>query len=147
MRSRPDAAEIRGRARLHGLFPEESRYFPGQRWCNIGLRTLHLLGISGLGGGFLYPGLESDWLGYLYLTTFSGIGLTLIFIWSNGIWLLQLRGQAILLKILLLALMPLWPELRLPLFVLVIVISGVISHAPAKVRYYSPLYGRCIESS
>ena len=147
MRSRPDAAEIGGRAWLRGLFPEESRYFPGQRWFNIGLRTLHLLGIAGLGGGFLYPGLESDWLGYLYLTTFSGIGLTLISIWSNGIWLLQLRGQAILLKVLLLSLIPLWPELRLLLFVLVIVISGVISHAPAKVRYYSPLYGRCIEDS
>lgn len=127
------------------LFPENSRFFPGQRWMNIGLRTLHLLGLAGLGAGFLYPGTDEVWRSYLSLTLWSGLGMCLIFAWSNGIWLVQLRGHAILLKILLLALIPLWPDAGATLFITVIVISGLISHAPASVRYYSVFHGRRVE--
>ena len=128
------------------LFPAESRYFPGQRWVNISLRTLHLIGLAGLGGGFLYPVADEAWRLYLELIVWSGIGLVAIAVWNNGIWLLQLRGQAILFKLLLLALMPLFPEGRMALLLAVIVISGVVSHAPAAVRYYSLIHGRRIES-
>lgn len=119
------------------LFPSQSRFFPGQRWVNISLRTLHLVGLAGLGGGFIYPIEAHVWRPFLDLTIWSGMGLVLIAIWNNGSWLVELRGQAILLKLVLLALIPLWPELRLPLFVSVIVLSGVMSHAPASVRHYS----------
>lgn len=74
------------------------------------------------------------------------MGLTAIAVWNSGIWLIQLRGQAILLKLLLLSLMPLIPSQRLPLFLAILVISGVISHAPASVRYYSLFHGRRIDS-
>lgn len=127
------------------LFPAESRLFPGQRWVNISLRTLHLIGVAGLGGGFLYTAEGDTWRAFLDLTIWSGIGLTIISLWNNGIWLMQLRGQAILLKLLLLGLMPLLPLLRLPLFITVLIISGVIAHAPAKVRYYSIYHRRMIE--
>ncbi|HHH39828.1 MAG TPA: hypothetical protein ENK50_09670 [Sedimenticola sp.] len=127
------------------LFPDHSRFFPGQRWVNIGLRTLHLLGVAGLGAGFLYAAADDAWRPYLWLTLASGAGLSLISIWNQGVWLLQLRGQAILLKLLLLGLIPLWPAWKLPLFVAVILISGVISHAPGKVRYYSLYHRRQIE--
>ena len=43
------------------LFPAESRFLPGQRWVNILLRTLHLIGIAGLGGGFFYPSEGDLW--------------------------------------------------------------------------------------
>ena len=128
------------------LFPAESRLFPGQRWVNISLRTLHLIGLAGIGSGFLYPAHAGASNSYLYLTFASGLVLTLISIWSNAIWLLQLRGQAILLKLLLLALIPLWPMFSGGLLILVIIISSYISHAPGDVRYYS-IYHRCrIES-
>jgi len=126
------------------LFPSESRFFPGQRWANITLRTLHLIGIAGLGGGFLYPALDETWRLYLQLTIISGAGLSLISICSNGIWLLQLRGQAILLKLLLLGLISLLPAFKLPLLMVIILISGYISHAPARVRYYSLWHRRQI---
>ncbi|MCB1759131.1 MAG: hypothetical protein KDI68_05020 [Gammaproteobacteria bacterium] len=128
------------------LFPVESRFFPGQRWANISLRTLHLIGVAGLGGGFLYPAEGEGWRLFLDLTIASGLGLMLISIWNNGVWLIQLRGQAILLKLLLLALIPLLPELRLSLFIATLVISGIIAHAPASVRYYSLYHRRRIES-
>ena len=127
------------------IFPRNSRFFPGQRWVNISLRTLHLIGLAGLGGGFLYASESESWRLFLSLTLWSGTGLMLISIWNNGIWLLQVRGQAILLKLLLLALIPLWPEMKVPLFLAVIVISGLISHAPANVRYYALFHGRRIE--
>lgn len=127
------------------LFPPVSRLFPGQRWVNIGLRTLHLIGIAGLGGGYFYAAVDQSWLGFLYLTLASGLILTLLSLWSNGIWLLQLRGQAILLKVLLLALIPFWPEHKIALMLAVIIISGLIAHAPGNVRYFSVLHGRRIE--
>ena len=119
------------------LFPQESRHFRGQRWINISLRTLHLIGLAGLGGGFLYPAAGDQWKVYLDLVLWSGIGLLGIAVWNNGVWLLQLRGQAILLKLVLLGLMPLFPDWRFSLLLLIVVLSGVVSHAPASVRYYS----------
>ena len=128
------------------LFPAQSRFLLGHRWINITLRTLHLVGIAGLGAGFLYAGLDGSWLPYLYLTCISGLLLTLLSIWSNGIWLIQLRGQLILLKLLLLVAVVLLPELKLELFVLVIVLSSVVSHAPGDIRYYSLFHRRRIET-
>lgn len=127
------------------IFPAESRLIPGQRWVNISLRTLHLLGMAGLGGGYFYAAAGETWLGFLYLTLASGLALMLLSIWSDGIWLMQLRGQAILLKVSLLALMPVWPEQETPLLVAVILISGLISHAPGDFRYYSIFHRRRIE--
>lgn len=124
------------------LFPAESRFFPGQRWVNIMLRTLHLIGIAGLGGGFFYVAEGDLWRTFFDFTLWSGVGLMAIAIWNNGTWLVQLRGQAILLKLLLLGLMPMFPALRLPLFLAILIISGVISHAPASVRYHSLFHGR-----
>ncbi|MES9906126.1 MAG: hypothetical protein ABW168_26040 [Sedimenticola sp.] len=127
------------------LFPEESRFFEGQRWANVIFRTLHLVGLAGVGAGFFYPAVDDSWRLYFWLTMISGVGLMLISIWSNGIWLVQLRGQAIMLKLLLLALIPLLPDFRAALFLSVIVISGLISHAPANTRYYSLIHRRRID--
>ncbi|MCP4996377.1 MAG: hypothetical protein GY934_21775 [Gammaproteobacteria bacterium] len=118
------------------FFPDAARAFRGQRWVNIGLRTLHLVGIAGLGAGFLYTAADLSWQLYYQITLYSGLGLMLIAIWNHGVWLLQLRGQAILFKLLLLLLIPLFPGWEKTIFLLIILISGVISHAPGKVRYY-----------
>lgn len=127
------------------LFPPVSRQFPGQRWANIGLRTLHLIGLAGLGGGFFYPAADNSWVAFLYLTLLSGAALSLLFVWSNGIWLIQLRGQVILVKLMLLGAIPLWPEFKVALLLAVILLSGLISHAPGDVRYYSLFHRRRIE--
>lgn len=117
------------------IFPQESRYFSGQRWLNIALRTAHLVGISGVGGGFLFN-LEFElWRYYLILTLVSGSLMMAIESWSNGVWLIQLRGFAIFLKLSLLAILLIIGANSL-MMISVIVISGVIAHAPAKVRYY-----------
>ena len=71
--------------------------------------------------------------------------MVLIELWSHCIWLLQVRGLAIMLKLLLLGAAILLPDVADPwLLFMVIMISGIISHAPSRQRYYSPFYGRKI---
>ena len=127
------------------LFPQKSRYLPGHRWINIGLRTLHLIGIAGLGGGYFYPAENDLWQSFLHLTLISGLLLSLLFVYNNGICMVQLRGQVILVKLLLLCVMSLWPNYAAWLLVVILVLSGWISHAPAAVRYYSVFHGRRVE--
>ena len=126
------------------IFPEQARSLPAQRWLRISLRTLHLIGVSGLGGAFLFEVDPSLWLPYWWLVMISGSLLMLIELWISGIWLLQLAGQAILLKLLLLAAIKWWPAADMVLFIVIIIISGVISHAPARWRHYSIWHRRVL---
>jgi len=127
------------------IFPENSRGFPGMRWVNITLRTLHLIGIAGIGGAYLYTIEGREWMPYLWLTLFSGFGLMGISVYSNGIWLLQLRGVVILVKLFLLLIVTLMPQVSFPLIILVIILSGVVAHAPGNLRYYSIWHRKQIE--
>lgn len=127
------------------LFPDQSRSVPAQRWIKISLRTLHLIGTAGLGGAYLYGAAAADWQVYFWLTISTGLAMALLECWSNAIWLLQVRGIAIVTKVLALLSISLLEGASLPLFLLVIVISGVVAHAPGGVRYYSPYHGRRLE--
>jgi hypothetical protein len=128
------------------LYPVEPRFFPGQRWVNITLRSLHLLGVAGMGAGFLMPGIEPEaWRHYFVLAAATGLGMAAIYAWSDGLWLHQLCGQSVLVKLLLLALVPAWPAAGPALFAAVILLSGFVSHAPARVRHFSIYRWRPLE--
>ena len=101
------------------------------------MRTLHLIGTAGVGGGFLYGSPREAWIPYLILTVISGFGIFLIEVWTNGIWIIQIRGVAVLIKLALLSCLHFYQPWATPALVLSIVISGLISHAPGDVRYYS----------
>jgi len=119
---------------LRVLFPTPTREFRGQRWVNIGLRCAHLVGVAGIGGGFLF-GLEpNSWASYWYLTLASGIALSMIYVWTTATWLLELKGLVIVLKTALLAIGIAVPALKGEIFILIVVMSGLIAHAPARVR-------------
>ncbi|MEH6471066.1 MAG: hypothetical protein V7752_07440 [Halopseudomonas sp.] len=127
------------------FFPARSRQFAGKRWCKIALRTLHLFGIAGIGGAYLYQAPEQDWMPFLWLTLSTGGLMVLVELWSHCIWILQVRGLAILCKLTLLGIAAGLPTDYDPwLLFVVIMISGIISHAPSRQRYYSPFYGRKI---
>ncbi|HSH42151.1 MAG TPA: hypothetical protein VK973_08510 [Arenicellales bacterium] len=128
------------------LIPETPRAFPAQRWVRITLRTLHLVGIAGLGGGFLYGADASMWKPYLSLTVYSGATLVAVELWTTGLWLIQLRGIVVVVKLALIAWMMQAAHLAMPLFVAVVVISGVIAHAPASVRYFSIFHWRRVDN-
>lgn len=118
-----------------------------KRWIKISLRTLHLLAVAGVGGGILF-GLERDlWVNYWWLAVASGGLMMLIDIVSNPVWLVQLRGLVIFFKLFLLTLLGSQPDLDSELLLVIIVISGVISHAPGKLRYYSVYHRKVISST
>jgi len=117
-----------------------------KRWTKISLRTLHLLSVAGVGGGILF-GLEKDlWIDYWWLALASGGLMMLIDILSNRVWLVQIRGVAIFSKLILLAFLGSFPGWDGYLLTVIIIISGVISHAPGNLRYYS-LYHRKVISN
>ena len=117
-----------------------------KRWTKISLRTLHILAVAGVGGGILF-GLEKDlWINYWWLALVSGVLMMLIDIISNPVWVVQVRGIVIFLKLILLAFMGNGAGLDRLLLTLIIIISAVISHAPGKLRYYSVYHRKVISS-
>ena len=122
------------------LFPPQARDFPGLRWLNISLRSLHLVGMAGMGGSYLFSAVMNPLLDFWLITLLSGATMVVLAIWSDGRWLLQLRGAAILIKLLLLLLLPWLNELfshgAAWGLIVIILLSSLISHAPGKVRYH-----------
>lgn len=118
------------------LLPQQSRTFTGQRWLSILLRTLHLIGVSGVGAAFLFSVSKDQWQPYMLLTITSGCAMVILEVWSNGIWLIQLRGFSTLLKLLILSLMFVFEPQAYILFS-IIIIAGLMSHAPGNIRYLS----------
>lgn len=117
-----------------------------KRWTKISLRTLHLLSVAGVGGGILFGLDKNQWINYWWLALASGGLMMLVDIISNRIWLVQIRGLTIFLKLLLLALLGVNPAWDGYLLATIIVISGIISHAPGSLRYYSIYHGKVISS-
>jgi hypothetical protein len=118
-----------------------------KRWSKISLRTLHLLSVAGVGGGVLFALDKTLWVNYWWLALVSGVLLMLIDVIANPVWLIQIRGLVIYVKIIALALMDghaVWDPI---LLILIIIISAVVSHAPGNVRYYSLYHRRVIEST
>ena len=118
-----------------------------KRWTKISLRTLHLLAVAGVGGGILF-GLEKDlWINYWWLALVSGVLMMAIDIVSNPVWIVQVRGLVIFLKLILLAFLGSNPSLDGLLLAVIIIMSGIISHAPGQLRYYSLYHRKVISSS
>ena len=118
-----------------------------KRWTKISLRTLHLLAVAGVGGGILF-GLEKDlWINYWWLALVSGLLMMAIDIASNPVWIVQVRGLVIYLKLILLAFLGSNPSVDGWLLAAIIIMSGIISHAPGQLRYYSLYHRKVISSS
>ena len=117
------------------FFPKHSRSFIGQRWVSILLRSLHLIGIAGVGGAFLFNLSKEQWLPFMLITVATGIAMVILETWNNGIWIIELRGLSVLLKLGLLS-MTFIIGMQPAILYSVILISGILSHAPAKIRYY-----------
>jgi hypothetical protein len=128
------------------LFPEVTRTVPARRWISISLRTLHLIGVAGIGGGFLYSAPQAAWLPFLRLTVISGLVLFSLEIYTHGIYLVQLRGVAVIIKVILTLALLFWGVYGAAILIAIIVLSGVFSHAPAYVRYFSIFHGRRVEN-
>jgi hypothetical protein len=117
-----------------------------KRWLKISLRTLHLLGVAGVGGGVLFALEQHLWLNYWWLALVSGTLMMLIDLIANPVWMVQIRGIVVLVKLILLLLLGSNPDWDRFLLFVIIIMSAVISHAPGKLRYYSLYHRRVITS-
>jgi hypothetical protein len=128
------------------LFPSKNRTFKYKRWLEISLRTLHLIGVAGVCAGAFFHVPHYQWQGFSILTSLSGILFILLELWSNGIWLIQLRGVILYIKIIFLLCIPLLPAYKSIILIIVIGISSIISHAPGDVRYFSIIHGKRMDT-
>jgi hypothetical protein len=117
-----------------------------KRWTKISLRTMHLLAVAGVGGGILFGLSKDQWLNYWWLALASGVLMMAIDIISNPVWIVQLRGLVIFFKLILLMMLGSYPDWDGLILVFIIIVSGVISHAPGKLRYYSVYHKKSISS-
>lgn len=118
------------------LLPNPPRYLRGERWANILLRAAHLIGVAGIGGGFLFGQDPATWEAYWHLCIATGVALSALYLWSTCAWLFELKGLAVLIKVAMLGIALAWPAARAELFIAVVAISALIAHAPARVRGY-----------
>lgn len=117
-----------------------------KRWTKIGLRTLHLVSVAGIGGGILF-GLDRElWYAYWWLSVTTGVLLMLTDALSNPVWWIQVRGLSVYVKLVLLVFLWKFPDWDIALLLTIIVLSAVISHAPSKLRYYSIYHNKVIRS-
>jgi hypothetical protein len=106
-----------------------------------------LLAVAGVGGGILFA-LEKDlWINYWWLALVSGVLMMAMDIAANPVWMVQVRGVVIIVKLILLALMVSYPAWGSLLLLVIIIISAVVSHAPGTLRYYSLYHRRVINST
>jgi len=114
-----------------------------RRLANVIVRTIHLVGIAGLFGNAMMGSSESI---YINLAIVSGIILTVLEAYPGTIWFVQIRGICLYLKLLLLLLLHIYPDTAIPCLIAVVVISGVISHAPSWIRYFSVQHWQVVHS-
>lgn len=102
----------------------------------VALRTAHIIGFSVLFGGHWF-GLPREILApWLYCSVLSGAALMAMDLRKGFDWLFQAAGVMTLVKILILALVPVFWGQRLVLLTLVMVIGSVGSHMPGVLRHF-----------
>ena len=115
-----------------------------KRWSKTSLRAIHLLAVAGIGGGILFGLDQQLWVPFWWLSLASGVLLILIDLVSAPVWLVQVRGLVITLKLVLLLFLGRHPLWDIYILVTVIIISTLISHAPSQLRYYSLYHRRVV---
>lgn len=96
---------------------------------------LHLMGMVGVGAGLLTavppPGEDA----FVVVLVASGVAMMALDSWSNPLYLKQAAGVAIALKLGLLLWYLLDPGRRIGLFWLILAVSSLTAHAPARLRH------------
>ncbi len=117
--------------------------FVGKRWLKILCRTMHLVGLAGVFAAVVSA--EQDLVSWGILIV-SGAGLLALESLSNIVWFVQIRALVMYLKFVLLYVMFLFPNYAWHCMIIIIILSGIISHAPSSVRYYSFLHRKKVQS-
>jgi hypothetical protein len=122
----------------------QPRPLPGARPLRTTLRTAHLVAFGTLYGGHVYGVAPDRLLPALLATVATGGLLMALEVYRLPLWLVQVRGVATLAKILLVAAVAVWWDLRIAFLTTAIIIGSVASHMPGRYRYYSILHRRVV---
>jgi len=121
------------------LLPDPPRRVPGHRWLGVALRTVHLLTFGVLVGSHVFAVEPSRLLPFLLATVASGFALMSLDLASACSWLFTGEGVSVLLKLLLLAIVPVLWEQRVVILMMIAGTAGVTSHMPPRFRHRVPL--------
>lgn len=111
----------------------DRRTFPGQRWLGVLLRGLHLIAVIVLGAALLGAPVAGERAVVGLWST--GLAMLALDTWSRPAHLREASGMAVLLKLAFVGWMAVDAGSRALLFWLVVVVSAVSAHAPAKFRH------------
>ena len=117
---------------------------PYRRALNIAFRTCHLGAVSILLGGHFFGVEPAKLYPALGFSVATGVGLIVLESYGSWVWWVQGRGVAVLIKLGLLCLVPVFWSWRVPILLMILVIASVGSHMPSRYRYYSFLHRRVI---
>ncbi len=110
------------------------------------LRSLHVIAFSAYYGGSIFA-VPDERLGpALAAVLATGSAFMLFEVWRAPQWLHQLRGLCTFGKLALLAFAVSMPEQRALLLSIVVIVGVVVSHAPSRFRYFSPISGEVSET-
>lgn len=128
-----DSPPHRGLAAV--LFPAEPRPLRGRRAIKISLRALHVLAVSVFVGSHVLAVDPPRRLPWLTATIVSGLLILLLDLHESGVFLVQVRGLIVLVKVALLFSLPSFGTYSAAVLVILLLISVVSSHAPGSFRY------------
>lgn len=117
---------------------------PGLRALRTTVRAAHSLAIAALYGGSVYGVAAERLEPALVAVVGTGFFFAVLEIARAPIWVLQVRGVAVYLKIGLLLGATAWSTHAVALLSLALVVGVVTSHMPGRYRYYSLLHGRAV---
>jgi hypothetical protein len=125
----------RGKRILSVLFPEEPRSFPLRRLARPVLRAVHILTSGTLLGGTIFAQPEAELEPWLMGTALSGFALMATDLHASLAVLCEVRGISVLVKLVLLALVPVFWDARVSLLIASLMIGAIGSHLPARYRH------------
>jgi hypothetical protein len=114
---------------------DPQREFRGRRWLTVFLRSMHIVVVIWLGACLMDAPISAS-LKSAHLWVFAtGAAMFAVDLWHHPGHLRETAGLGMLLKLALIAAMPIAPAHALALFWIVVVWSAIFSHAPASFRH------------
>jgi hypothetical protein len=109
------------------------------------LRTVHIAAMAFVLGGIGFHVPARAYAVPMAITIASGILLFAVDLARSGVFVYVAAGLAVHVKLILLLLGSVFPELRLPFTLAATVVASVASHMSGDLRHYSFFHGRVLE--
>ncbi len=133
--SNSNSSAQRAKKIVSALFPKVPRDFSYRRGVRIALRAAHIFTAGTLLGGYIFDQPVAVLEPWLFGTVISGFLLLATDLHASLAVLLELRGLGVLVKLVLLALVPVFWDAHISLLIAALMIGAVTSHMPGKYRH------------